>query len=186
MANEDNVEGSSSSERSSVSETPASMSPINLRAPEAADGLEVSRLINRCPPLDTNSTYCNLLQCSHFSRTSVIATSEQGVVGFVSGYRIPSREDTLFIWQVAVDQSVRGRGLAKKMLNHILNRSDNKQVRFIETTITPGNLASEGLFERWAAQLNAELNKTVLFSREVHFGGEHDEEVLHRIGPFTV
>lgn len=186
MAKEGNVEGSPSAGQSSVSEAPASVGSISLRAPEATDGFEVSRLIKRCPPLDTNSTYCNLLQCSHFSRTSVIATSEQGVVGFVSGYRIPGREDTLFIWQVAVDQSARGCGLAKKMLNHILHRSDHKKVCFIETTITPGNRASEGLFVRWAAQLNGELKTSVLFTREGHFGGEHDQEVLHRIGPFEV
>ena len=33
-----------------------------LRHPQSTDGYQVNRLIDRCKPLDTNSTYCNLLQ----------------------------------------------------------------------------------------------------------------------------
>ena len=44
------------------------------------DGLAVNRLIASCPPLDTNSTYCNFLQCLHFAETSVLAEKDGKVV----------------------------------------------------------------------------------------------------------
>ena len=42
-----------------------------FRMPNAADGPAVSQLIASSPPLDTNSAYCNLLQCTDFAETCV-------------------------------------------------------------------------------------------------------------------
>src|SRR5690606_9709400 len=66
------------------------MSPksYSLRRPRATDGYALNQLVKRCPPLDTNSVYCNLLQCSDFSATGIAAEDSQGeLVGFISGYR---------------------------------------------------------------------------------------------------
>lgn len=143
------------------------------------------QLIADCPPLDTNSLYCNLLQCSHFRHTSVVAEIDGVVVGAISGYLIPERPDTLFIWQVAVGGAARGQGLALRMLDHIVDRSACRQVRFMETTITEDNAASWRLFQKFADKRSAGLSSEVGFDRDLHFGDEHDTEMLVRIGPFT-
>lgn len=156
---------------------------IKLFQPSAEDGYNVSQLIARCPPLDTNSTYCNLLQCHHFSDTCVIAKSGEDVVGFVSGYVQPANSNTLFVWQVAVDERARGQRLALRMLEELLARPTLNNIEYIETTITPGNQASENLFARLAQQMNIALQKTLQYARQEHFGGQHDDEILHRLGP---
>jgi len=161
-----------------------SLTEIELRAPVAEDGHSVHQLVANCPPLDPNSLYCNLLQAAHFSTTSVAATLAGKLVGFVSGYRIPARPDTLFIWQVAVGDSARGQGLATRMLRHILARPDCAGVAYLETTITADNGASWALFGALAKQLQAPLGESLMFDRERHFGGDHDSEMLVRIGPF--
>lgn len=157
---------------------------LTLRVPTKEDGSAVHRLIGQCPPLDTNSMYCNLLQCSHFAETSVAALLDGELVGFVSGYIVPGREDTLFIWQVAVGEKARGHGLASKMLAAIVDRERCREVRFMETTITEDNEASWALFSRFADKRDAELNHSVMFDEQEHFGGEHASELLVRIGPF--
>lgn len=161
----------------------ADAAPITLRAPAAEDGAAVYELIAQCPPLDTNSMYCNLLQCTHFSATSVAAEKAGDVVGFISGYIQPDNPDTLFIWQVAVGEKARGQGLAGRMLRDILSRQQEGQIKFIETTITPDNRASWALFESLANKLGAELNHSVMFDRQQHFAGQHETEMLVRIGP---
>src|SRR5690606_16004247 len=80
---------------------------VTFRSPDATDGSDVYKLISRCQPLDTNSMYCNLLQCSRFAQTAVAAEMNGELVGFVSGYRLPQQPDTLFVWQVAVDKKAR-------------------------------------------------------------------------------
>lgn len=157
----------------------------SLREPVDTDGAAVHQLIADCPPLDTNSLYCNLLQCSHFRHTSVVAEIEQVIVGAISGYLIPERTDTLFIWQVAVGSAARGQGLALRMLDHIVNGSACRAVRFMETTITEDNAASWGLFRKFADKRSAELGSEVGFDRDAHFRGEHDTEMRVRIGPFA-
>ncbi|MFV0278334.1 MAG: diaminobutyrate acetyltransferase [Parahaliea sp.] len=160
-------------------------SEITLRAPIREDGGEVYRLIGQCPPLDTNSLYCNLLQCTHFADTSVAALQAGQLVGFVSGYILPGRKGTLFIWQVAVGEQARGRGLASVMLAHILDREHCREVCFVETTITESNTASWALFRGFAEHRAAQLESRVLFDGDRHFAGAHASELLVRIGPLT-
>lgn len=161
-----------------------------LRQPTPNDGAPVFRLISRCPPLDINSMYCNLLQCTHFAATSVVAmqtvNTDEELVGSISAYLIPEREDTLFIWQVAVDESARGIGLAGNMLKHILNRPQCSQITHLETTITESNKASWALFESLANKRGSTLQKSVMFDRDKHLASEHDTEFLARIGPFKL
>lgn len=153
--------------------------------PKASDGAAIHRLIAHCPPLDSNSLYCNLLQCTHFADTSVLAEQQGKTAGFISGYLIPTRPDTLFIWQVAVSDSCRGQGLASQMLEQILRRPACDRVTQLETTVTASNSASKALFQRLASRLNAELASEPLFDSQRHFSGEHDTEHLLRIGPFV-
>lgn len=160
--------------------------PIELRKPSSEDGASLFDLVERCAPLDPNSLYCNLLQCTHMAETCVAAIQGGNLVGFSSGYLLPTNARTLFLWQVAVDESARGAGLASKMLSHLLARDTCRGVRFIETTITEGNKASWALFERLAKNLKADLNSSLMFDKKIHFSGRHDSEMLVRIGPFDL
>jgi L-2,4-diaminobutyric acid acetyltransferase len=166
---------------------PIAAENIVLDQPGPLDGAAVNRLVSQCVPLDTNSVYCNLLQCTHFSQTSIKAELNDQIVGFVSGYIPPAKTDTLFVWQVAVSNRARGYGLGKRMLLNLLQRSSEESgVKYLETTITPDNKASWALFTRVATSLQADLSSQTLFERQAHFAGKHDDEVLLQIGPFDV
>jgi L-2,4-diaminobutyric acid acetyltransferase len=158
---------------------------LELRAPLPKDGHSVYQLVNQCPPLDTNSMYCNLLQCSHFASTSVAAFNRGALVGFISGYLTPENPECLFIWQVAVGEEARGLGLATRMLKHILARPHCKTVSYLETSITSTNQGSWALFEGLASKLETDINASLMFDEHHHFQGEHDTESLVRIGPLS-
>ncbi len=157
---------------------------IVLRQPCGEDGYRLHRLIAECPPLDPNSIYCNLLQCTHFAATGVAAELDGRLVGFISAYIPPEKPDTVFVWQVAVHADARGTGLGKRMLREIIERPACRNVRFMDTTITDDNEASWGLFMSFARDLDAETERSVFFDSDTHFGGQHDSEYLLRIGPF--
>ena len=158
---------------------------FEFRTLTPADGMALHRLVRDCPPLDQNSLYCNLLQCSHFQNSSIAAFSNGELLGSVTGYCIPGRADTLFVWQVAVHPSARGRGLARTMLNNLLIRMAPQGIRYIETSITPGNEASLRLFTGFATEQHAAMVRSVLFEQLLHFEGAHETEYLFRIGPFA-
>ncbi len=158
---------------------------ITLRKPVKDDGFRLNQLVAQCPPLDPNSIYCNLLQCSHFADTAVAAEKNGDLVGFISGYIPPKQPETVFVWQVAVHAKGRGQGLAKRMLKAIVAQQGSNSVSHMETTITADNDASWALFRSFARDMGAELSYEEHFIKDVHFGGQHDSEFLLRIGPFT-
>ena len=160
-------------------------SALLIRKPDDADGPAVHALIGRCPPLDANSLYCNLLQCAHFAETSALAERGRRLCGFVSGFIVPGRPRHLFIWQVAVAPEARGRALGQRMMRAILARPALAAVRELHTTVTPDNAASAAMFEALARELGAPLSRRVLFECQRHFGGRHASEVLFEIGPFA-
>lgn len=162
----------------------ASSLQTKFRAPSAKDGKRIWELIAACPPLDQNSLYCNLLQCTDFSGTCVLAEIDDEVVGWVSGYRPPSDRETLFVWQVAVLKRARGLGLARAMIKELLSRHSARGVTKIKTTITPDNEASWALFRSLALRLKAPLVSEAWFDKDKHFGGRHETEHLLTIGPF--
>ena len=157
---------------------------VVLRHPTAADGYAVNQLVAANPPLDPNSIYCNLLQCSHFAGTAIAAFKGEQMVGFASGYVLPNEPNVLFVWQIVVDRAARGLGLAKKLVKAQLASDACQQVTHMHTTITPDNDASWGVFKSLARDLSADLNSDVYFEKDTHFGGVHDDEHRLVIGPF--
>ena len=131
--------------------------------------------------LDVNTSYAYLLWARDFAATSVVAVDpDEGTCGFVSGYRRPDRPDTLMVWQVAVDASQRGRGVARQMLDHLFERDDD--VTALETTITADNAASIALFSAFARGQGLTEDRSTLFP-ESAFPDGHDAELLFRFAP---
>lgn len=158
---------------------------VVFRSPKADEGLLVHDLIAEGGVLDVNSLYCNVLMAHHFAATSAVAVAEGGIVGFVTAYIPPGNDDTLFVWQVGVDEAWRGQAIARKLLLSILDRECCRSVQYLTATITPDNAASWALFESAAQALNTSLTKAALFDRDVHFGGRHESETEIRIGPIS-
>lgn len=156
-----------------------------FRTPRAEDGAAVSALIADCPPLDFNSAYCNLLQCTHFAETCVVAEQGGAYAGWISGYRPPASPEQLFIWQVAVHREARGTGLGGRMLDYLIARHSAHGVDTLISTITEANVASWALFTSFARRHGAPLARRPIFDRDVHFAGAHETEHLVSIGPLT-
>ncbi len=164
----------------------ADLSPgITIRRPGREDGAAVWKLVADSVTLDTNSMYCNLLQCSHFAATCAIAEMEGEIIGWLSGYIPPEEPDTYFVWQVCTAERARGRGIAKQLIKNVLGRSACAGVTRLQSTITANNAPSWALFGAMAETLDTELTRAPHFRRDAHFGGQHDTEYMVTIGPFA-
>jgi L-2,4-diaminobutyric acid acetyltransferase len=159
---------------------------FDLRRPEISDGSRIHDLVEACKPLDINSVYSYLLLCHHFAETCVVAEDKGEIVGFLSGYRPPDREEVFFVWQVAVAHHVRRQGLGELLIAEALQRPAARRCSFLETTITPPNEASRRLFTTLARDLKARCTIASCFSGEHFGGGKHEPEHLFRIGPFSL
>ncbi|MGB6242069.1 MAG: diaminobutyrate acetyltransferase [Castellaniella sp.] len=160
--------------------------PIRLRPPDRADGPALHLLVAHCPPLDLNSVYLYLLLTEHFPQTCIVAEDDRGVLGMVSAYLPPQQDEVLFVWQVAVHPRARGLGLGLRMLRQLLQRRGLRPIRWVETTVGPGNQASRRLFARLADHLQAPMRESALFDAALFGAQAHEAEPLLRIGPFSL
>lgn len=159
---------------------------VRIVAPALVDGGGMWRVARDSGELDLNSSYAYLLFARDFAATCRVARAAGEVVGFVLGYRRPAEPDCLFVWQIAVDESHRGRGLAGRLLDDLVDTAGatGAPATHLETTITDDNAASRRLFARFAHQRQAEHAVTPLLET-AHFPEDHSPERLHRIGPFA-
>nr|WP_245694256.1 diaminobutyrate acetyltransferase [Actinopolyspora mzabensis] len=157
---------------------------VEIDTPTVADGPELYRITRDSGVLDVNSPYAYLLWCRDFATTSLVARSHDGVVGFAIGYVRPDAVNTLVVWQIGVDAELRGRGVASRLLERLLDTAARNGIRYLETTITADNAASINLFSALARDHGAPLEVSPLFPAEL-FPDSHFGEDLYRIGPFA-
>lgn len=149
-----------------------------FREPAVADGIRLWEIARDSQVLDVNSSYSYVLWCHDFAETSIVARRDGRAVGFVTGYRKPSRPDVLMIWQVAVDADQRGRGIAASMLTTLFERCRARGVTSMQTTISPDNLGSQRLFASVADRLELGFDSESLFAA-TDFPDAHQPEDLY-------
>ena len=72
------------------------------------------------------------------------------------------------------------------MLRALLQREGLAHVRPLETTVAPDNQASRRTCAGLAGELGAHVSEQPFFDRQLFGGADHDDEMLLRIGPFTL
>lgn len=163
-----------------------SSAEVAVREPTVADSTALHDLVRRIPPLAENSIYCNLLHCTHFSRTCAVAEKQGELVAFVTGYLHPQRPDTYFLWQIGVHEHGRGQGLALRMIQHILARPVCDHVVALEATASSTNQASHAMFEAVAKAEGAQLEAHSAYYPPEVFGADNTiAEDLLRIQPLS-
>jgi L-2,4-diaminobutyric acid acetyltransferase len=160
--------------------------PFRFRPPRQDDAPDLWQLVRDVGTLDRNSSYAYLLLCRDFADTCVMADREGTLSGFITGYRPPAQRDTVFVWQVGVASPARGQGLASSMLDALLLSEGCQGVQFLETTVTPSNVASRAMFQSLAQRLNTRLEESSGFEAECFPEASHEPERRLRIGPFDV
>lgn len=155
--------------------------PLTIRRPTVDDGGAMWRVARDSGSLDLNSSYSYLLLADHFADTCRIALLGDDVVGFVTGYRLPRDPGRYFLWQVAVDERARGRRVAGRLIDAVID--DEPEITSLVTTVTEDNLASRRVFQRWSADRDATLTEVSGFEAH-HFPDGHEAEPLLVIDGF--
>ncbi len=165
------------------SESPSVDQRLTIDTPTVNDAAEIWTLVRASRVLDVNSQYAYLLMCDHFAETCLIARRGSETLGFVIAYRPPTKQEVVFVWQIAVSEQARGQGLGRTLLRTLLKRMAAHGVKYLEATVTPTNHSSAKLFEGLARSMGAPFKKTLGFGPDLFAAQTHEAEVLYRIGP---
>jgi L-2,4-diaminobutyric acid acetyltransferase len=130
-----------------------------------------------------NSPYAYLIMATHFRDTSVVVDKQGALAGFLIGYRLPGRPDTAFVWQIGIARAMRGKGIGKKLLRHLVDRL-GEDLRFLEGTAPPSNQASRRLFRSFARERGVPFTVHPGFAPRLFEPPADEPEELMRVGPF--
>ncbi len=151
---------------------------IEIDAPTVSDGLGMWRAAIAAEGLDVNSAYAYVLWARDFADTTAVARHDDEVVAFCTGYRRPNEPSTLFVWQVAVRPDHRRQGLARRLLDALVDRMPDLTV--IEATVTSSNAASLALFDGLAMDHGGPSQVSALFGPD-SLPADHEPEDLVRV-----
>ncbi|WP_100398031.1 diaminobutyrate acetyltransferase [Bacillus sp. FJAT-44742] len=160
-----------------------SVDTLTFEKPAVEDGAAMYELVKNST-LDLNSSYKYIMMCEFFAETCIVVKEDEKVVGFVTAFIPPEKQDTVFVWQIGVDPSQRGKGLASRILNNLMEREACKDVHYLEATVTPSNEASQALFRKLARSHDTECTVSECFAEDLFPGEGHEAELTFRIGPF--
>jgi L-2,4-diaminobutyric acid acetyltransferase len=156
---------------------------LQFRAASVADGAGLWELA-RQTGLDLNSPYSYLMLGKFFGQTCLVAEEDGRIVGFVSAFRPPQESETIFVWQIGVADSQRGKGVGSALLRELLECEGCRGVRYLAATVTATNLPSQRLFRGVARNLGTSCEVTDCFLEHLFPAGSgHEAERLFRIGP---
>ncbi|MFF7366201.1 diaminobutyrate acetyltransferase [Streptomyces tricolor] len=155
-----------------------------FRTPTPEDGLKVWELVADTPGLDTNSPYAYVLWFRDFADCSLVATVDDEIVGFLTGYRRPEEPETYFVWQTAVSPRHGIPFLGVKLFEEAAERQRARGARFVEASVSAENRSILMVLRQYARRRGAEITEQLLFPAELLGDGHHDE-ILQRIGPLA-
>lgn len=155
---------------------------VRFRRPRPDDGAAMWRLVEEMGGLELNSAYFYVLYATDFADTGVVAETEDGrLAGFIAGHRPPQRPEAVFVWQIGVAPWMRRQGLARGLLDELIERQP-PDVRWLEATVAVDNQPSMRLFRAFARDRRVECRESDYLGAEL-FPNSHAAENLFRIGP---
>lgn len=142
-------------------------------------------LVNKTT-LDHNSVYKYIMMTNYFKETCVVAKIDHKLVGFITGFIAPNKPDTVFVWQIGVDPEYSNKGIGSQLLDQLTKQIKDKDIDFLEATITPSNKASQALFKKFAFKQEANCQIVSFLTTDLFPDQEqYEEELLFQIGPLT-
>ncbi len=157
---------------------------ICFRKPTKEDGAAIWQLVKESKVLDLNSSYLYIMLSEYFSDTCAIAEIDGTLAGFVTGYKLPNHPETLFIWQIAIAEDQRGKGLGKKLLRELLAMESTQGIKYVEATVSPSNEPSKALFYGLARDRGCQCHVTEGFPEGLFPQGKaHEAEDNFKVGP---
>ncbi|WP_225827634.1 diaminobutyrate acetyltransferase [Streptomyces naphthomycinicus] len=155
-----------------------------FRTPTPDDGLKVWELVENTPGLDSNSPYAYVLWFRDFADCSLVATVDDEIVGFLTGYRRPEEPETYFVWQTAVSPRHGIPFLGVKLFEAAAERQRARGARFVEASVSAENRSILMVLRQYARRRAADITEQLLFPGDLLGEGHHDE-ILQRIGPLA-
>jgi L-2,4-diaminobutyric acid acetyltransferase len=121
---------------------------VKIRLAVEDDFLDVYKFVSNCKPLESYSEHFYKIMLRYFSNCCFIAEYKNDIVGLITGVVSQVHDKTYFMWQIGVKSSIKGKGVAKNLLEKAEEEVKKLGCNRIELTVNPENITSQRFFEK--------------------------------------
>jgi L-2,4-diaminobutyric acid acetyltransferase len=139
------------------------------------DTKEIIELVSKSRPyVVPYNMYTYWILQNYYGSTCKVIQNDDRLLGYISA--IPSIDkNTLFIWQLCIDEEYRGKGLGTMLITSIISEANVLGYDNIQFSISETNIASQTLFKNFA-----EKSKSNIYEKDkIQF--EEITEILFQI-----
>jgi L-2,4-diaminobutyric acid acetyltransferase len=121
---------------------------INIRTAYENDFLKIHKFVSNCKPLESYSEHFYKIVTRYFGNCCFIAENENKILGVIIGLASQVHNKTYFMWQIGVESSLKGDGIAKILLKKAEEEVKKLGCNRIELTVDPENIPSQRFVEK--------------------------------------
>lgn len=154
---------------------------LTFRPLGVADVVDLQQAVRDCPPLTLHTPYTYWVALSKASGLCIGAWREDELAGFVVA--MPTTRSRLFVWQIGVRSSFRGRQVGQVMLRKAWQAAEKLGLDSLETSIEPSNKASAATFASFAKAENLSFNAIGTASIRDPAGKVAEREIEYLLQP---
>ena len=123
---------------------------------------EVQTLLGDCTPyVLPHHPYVYWIMNIYYPSLCYVARENNKAAGFVCALHSVEK-DCIFIWQLAVGNSHRRKGVAEMLCDEIIKYANKHKISSVQTTINDNNTASVKFFTKFANKYGNEFEKIQL------------------------
>ena len=122
----------------------------------------VAQLLGNCTPyVLPHHPYIYWIMIEYFQSLCFTAHVDDKVIGFICALH-SSEKNTVFIWQLAVNDNYRRTGTARLLCEKIIKYTEENNIRSLQFTISDKNNASISFFSRLAKYYDKSIEEITL------------------------
>jgi len=122
---------------------------MTIRQASESDLSKIRAFVKKNPPLGFHSLYTYWVLCSQFNKLWFVFEEDKEILGFIAGVKNLSSVPTALIWQIGVDERMRGEGVSRQLIDAFLASCRELHIEKGLVTIDPENKSSLGLFQSY-------------------------------------
>jgi L-2,4-diaminobutyric acid acetyltransferase len=161
------------------------MTTVNLveyRKATFDDAKKIHEIVKKTPGIDDNSLYYYSLWLKEFDQSNVVAVHNKRIVAFLTAFRKPKDNSTLFLWQLAAVPRHGIPDLGVNLSYYLIDDEIKKNLSSIEATIDLNNKSILYVMKKLEKRYNGNMHMEEYLSEEYLSGNEnHHTETLLKI-----
>jgi len=131
----------------------------SLRRCTGSDAEAVRAFVATCPPLTVHTAYTYWTTFRYLGSACYVLEDGADIVAYISALVDTTFPGVVFVWQIAVAPSMRGRRTATRLLDAVAEVAIARGSNRMQYTVEPANAASLRVFERYAQRRGTRVRK---------------------------